>query len=175
MNYIMSCSNSQVQKLVSDMTSTCQHLLMSANICQRLPAPTSWCPHATHITCAELEFWLEVFLHATNPQAEKQHNRYPSSAQLRQHTSQAIATSKPSETTCKPRKTTFKPHTPTSSITAELEFSHGHHTTPGGPSRNNAAQPLLQLSIQATTSNQGAIEGAIKAIRTINDCGAEKS
>ena len=175
MNYIMSCSNSQVQKLVSDMTSTCQHLLMSANICQRLPAPTSWCPHATHITCAELEFWLEAFLHATNPQAEKQHNRYPSSAQLRQHTSQAIATSKPSETTCKPRKTTFKPHTPPSSITAELEFSHGHHTTPGGPSRNNAAQPLLQLSIQATTSNQGAIEGAIKAIRTINDCGAEKS
>jgi len=52
----MSCGNSQVQKLVSDMTSTCQHLLMSANICQRLPAPTSWCPHATHITCAELEF-----------------------------------------------------------------------------------------------------------------------
>ena len=168
MNYIMSCSNSQVQKLVSDMTSTCQHLLMSANICQRLPAPTSWCPHATHITCAELEFWLEVFLHATNPQAEKQHNRYPSSAQLRQHTSQAIATSKPSETTC-------KPHTPPRSITAELEFSRGYYTTPGGPSRNNAAQPLLQLSIQATTSNQGAIEGAIKAIRTINDCGAEKS
>jgi len=105
----MSCGNSQVQKLVSDMTSTCQHLLMSANICQRLPAPTSWCPHATHITCAELEFWLEAFLHATNPQAEKQHNRYPSSAQLRQHTSQAIATSKPRETTCKPRKTTRKP------------------------------------------------------------------
>ena len=68
MNYIMSCGNSQVQKLVSDMTSTCQHLLMSANICQRLPAPTSWCPHATHITCAELEFWLEAFLHAANPQ-----------------------------------------------------------------------------------------------------------
>jgi len=35
----MSCGNSQVQKLVSDMTSTYQHLLMSANICQRLPAP----------------------------------------------------------------------------------------------------------------------------------------
>lgn len=72
-------------------------------------------------------------------------------------------------------KTTFKPHTPPRSITAELEFRHGSHATPGSPSQNNATHSVPQLSIQATTSNQGAIEGAIKAIRTINDCGAEKS
>ena len=56
-----------------------------------------------------------------------------------------------------------------------IQKNHDSSQTPGGPSRNNAAQPLPQLSIQATTSNQRAIEGAIKAIRTINNYGTEKS
>ena len=148
------CDNSQVRKPTSSMAGDPPWLatVTPASSCQRLPASINWCSHAARITCAELEFRLEMFLHGANPQGLKVAQPLPQLS--------TIATTHPtdnsqSEAPQNHPKTTFNPHTPPHSITAELEFGRGSHAAPGGPSRNNTAHPLLQLSTYEANPGYG--------------------
>ena len=101
---------------------------------------------------AELEFWLEAFLHAANPQGLEVVQPLPQLS--------TIAATHPTRNSNlkapqKQPKTTFKPHTPPHSITAELEFRHDSHTTPGSFTQNNTAHPLLQLNSYEATPGYG--------------------
>ena len=109
-----------------------------------------------------------MFLHGANPQGLKVAQPLPQLS--------TIATTHPtdnsqSEAPQNHPKTTFNPHTPPHSITAELEFGRGSHAAPGGP----VGIMLHSHYPSSAFKLPPAIEGAIKAIRTINDCGAEKS
>ena len=109
---------------------------------------------------AELEFWLEAFLHAANPQGLEVVQPLPQLSTIAAthptNNSQSEALRNHEQTSQNHPKTAFRPpHTTTHSITAELEFRRVPHAAPGGPSRNNTAHPLLQLSTYEANPGYG--------------------